>query len=387
MWFFYLCSLIPLIIGLILFIRHKKVIWQEWLISAACAFLLSGIFHVIAANSNLGDVETWSGKIVMAKKFSAWQEYYQEAIYRTEYYTTTEIYYANGKSRTRTVTKSRRVFSHWEDRTRWHDEHYKMFSNISTDYNIPKEEFYMLMQKFSNMVAVAGKRTTGEHNSKMIAGNKDDYESKPVSGYIYPVTRLVPFENRVKAAPSVFSFVKVPTNMNLPDWPNNPNFRQSDRLIGDAAKRINIFKWDQMNAVLGPLKEVNVIMIGFTNASTMIAQYQEAKWVNGKKNDLVLCYNIDNSNKVTWTRVFSWTEKEICKRNLETLLLTTPINDDILPKISDEILKNFERKDWHKFDYITVEPKPWVYFTFITLLVLSQVGIWIFNIRNDMEKE
>jgi len=39
------------------------------------------------------------------------------------------------------------------------------------------------------------------------------------TGWIQPVTKWVSFENRIKAAPSVFSFVAVPTNINVFSYP------------------------------------------------------------------------------------------------------------------------------------------------------------------------
>ena len=385
---FYLFAFIPIIIGLVLWLKSKTILWQEWLIGCGAAFMVSMVMHMIAVIGMTDDIETWSGRITLAKQFSAWREYYEEAIYRTEYYTETESYYdSDGNRHTRTVQKSRRVFDHWEPRKRWHDEYFRMYSDIDTTYSIDKNEYLYLVSVFSNQMSVLGDRTTFEHNSKMIDGDRYDYESRPVSGYVYPVTRLMHFENRIKAAPTVFSFMKVPSNIPVFNWPENPNFRKSDRLVGDAKNKINILKWDQMNAVLGPIKQVNVIMVGFTNQSSIMFDYQQAKWIGGKKNDIVLCYGENSLGMEDWVRVFSWSEREDCKRNLESILLENPIDDNIIPLIQKEILTNFERKDWHKFDYISIDPPTWAFPVYFMLMILTQVGLYIFFHKNEFKRE
>ena len=386
MIFLYILAFIPVIIGLVLWLKSSTIIWQEWAGGTFLAFFIAVLMHICAVVGMTDDIETWSGRIVLTKQFSAWREYYEEAIYRTEYYTETESYYdSDGNRHTRTVQKSRRVFDHWESRRRWHKEYFQMWSDIDTSYDIPKEEYLRLVSLFSNLVTVAGDRRTGEHNSRMIDGDKNDYESRPVSGYIYPVTRLMHFENKIKAAPTVFSFIKVPTNIPVYEWPENPRFRISDRLIGDASKKINILAWDQMNAIIGPLKQVNVIMIGFTNQSSSIFDYQQAKFIGGKKNDIVLCYDMNGTN-TDWARVFSWSEREDCKRNLETIILSNPIDDTIIPLIHKEILTNFVRKDWHKFDYITIDPPGWLYPTYIFILLLTQIGLYVYFHMNEFKR-
>ena len=122
MWALYLACLLPIFIGGVLFVLNKKIVWWEWLIGSCAGFLVAGIVHFTAFKSQTSDFETLSGQIVDCRKFSAWQEFYFEAIYKTETYTT-----GFGKNR---QTHTRRVFSHWSPRTRWHSEYFVAYSNI-----------------------------------------------------------------------------------------------------------------------------------------------------------------------------------------------------------------------------------------------------------------
>lgn len=382
MYWFYIIALIPMIVGYILWLLDKKIAWFEWVACSAIGFILAGIFHAISICGMTADTETWSGQIVTARQFSAWKEYYEYAVYRTEYYTDTESYTdSKGRSRTRTVTKSRQVFDHWEPTSRWHDEYHEWYSNINTSYGIDKSTFVAICQKFNDNHPVPGNRRTGEHNSRMIGGDPNDYVSDNRTGWIQPVTKSMSFSNRIKAAPSVFSFIKVPDSIKVFPYPKNGNPYVSDRLLGTAKKDFDQLKFDQLNSQLGPRKRVNLIIIGFDSADSMLGEYQRAKFIGGKKNDVVICYGMG------WAKVFGWTEKELVKSNLQTMFTQNPINNDLLPLIGEEIVKNYLIKDWKKFDYISIEPATCYYVWFAIILLLTQGGLYYYCHRNDLDKD
>ncbi len=157
--------------------------------------------------------------------------------------------------------------------------------------------------------------------------------------------------------------------------------------MGCAKNVISTRKWDEMNAVLGPTKYANIIIMGFLNQDIDVAIRQEAKFIGGKKNDIVICYGGVKPDKADWVHVFSWTEREDFKSNLESVILENPIGDSILSLISNEIVKSYELKDWDKFDYISIEPRPVHYMWFFIIISLTQIGIYVFNLVNDFGKE
>lgn len=376
MHFFYLLALLPLIVGFFIWYNNQEVNWIEWLAASAVAFLLAGIFHALAIHGMTRDVETWSGYITSARQFSAWREYYEEAIYRTECHT---VCTGSGKNR-ECHEECHQVFDHWESRRRWHDAYWEAYSNISTTYRISQDKYKYFVKQFGQQSTIKGDRTTFEHNSKMIDGDPNDYTTDRVSGWIEPVNVTKEWTNRIKASPSVFSFITVPKDIPVFPYPNNDDPWQSRRLLGQAAKHFNIFKFDQMNARLGASKRVNVIIVGFDSDDSMLAEYQRAKWIGGKKNDVVLCYGRN------WTRVFGWTDSEVCKQNLQELLLQHPKNDDLLPLIEGEIRQNYVLKDWKQFDYITIKPKFGFVVAYFICLIIAETALYAFFIQNDYNK-
>lgn len=387
MFFLYLITLVPVFIGAGLFVFSRKVNWVEWVGSSAIGFVFAAIFHALVISGMTDDVQTLSGEIIQAEQYSRWQEYYEYAVYRTEYYTDSEGYTdSKGRYRTRTVTKSRQVFSHWASTTCWHEASWESHSNIDTSYRISEKDFNYLCKAFDNKQTKRGTRSTGNRNSRMIAGDPNDYFTVKKTDYIHPVTKVVSWTNRVKAAPSVFSFVKVDSKAPVFEYPKNNNHFVSDRLLGTANNYIDISELDKLNATVGKSKGANVIIVGFGKGDSSLAHLQEAKWIGGKKNDIVICYGGED-NSADWCYVFGWTEQEICKKNLQTLFLERPINNEILIFIQQEIMENYKIKDWTKFDYLTIEPPSWVYWVFLFLMVIIQTGFWIFAFNNEFSRE
>jgi hypothetical protein len=377
MYIFYIGALLPLLIGAFLLWKDNEVVWWEWLISAGASFLLAGILHASAIYGMTGDVETWSGQIVKASHHPRWVERWTKHHSET-YYT------GSGKDR-KSHTR------HWTT-TEYdtHPEHWEVTRNFGSydDERDVDESFYNeVSRKFGGKIVEDGTQSS-HHGGTRSSGDRNIYSTHNHTGYVFPVTTSRSFENRVKAAPTVFSFAKVPTNINIYPWPQNNNWNQSDRLCGTAAVLINLYKWDCMNSYLGPRKQVNVIMVGFGNEPTDYGQWQQAKWIGGKKNDLVLCFGGATKNKpATWSYVFGWTESELVKKNLQTLLIDKPINDALIPLIIAEIEKNYVIKDWHKFDYITIDPPTWSYWVFFIFLILTQSGLYYFFHVNEYGKD
>lgn len=379
---FYLLSMIPLCVGAGLWLFNKRIVWWEWLIGTACAFILSGIFHYAAVTGMTDDTETWSGEITTAREYSRWKEYYEYAVYRTEtiHQTCTD---SEGKSYDCSYTIQ--VFDHWEPTSRWHEEHHKAQSNIETLYSITKDKFNYFCKVFNDRHPVPGKRQTGEHNSRMITGDPNDYVSINRTGVIEPVTKKVKFENRIKAAPTVFSFITVPTNVSVFSWPANPDVWHSERVMGIANDALTIRKWDELNARLGPQKKVNLIIAGFNTLDATMGQYQEAKFIGGKKNDLVIVYG-DNNKKPSWVKVFGWTENDVVKRNIESHIIEYGVTTNLYSFLDKEVRANYILKDWSKFDYIAIEPDGSYFYWFFGFLIVTQSGLYVFFHKNGVDR-
>jgi len=369
-YLFYLISLIPSILGTILFICNRKINWLECLGGTVVAFIVSGMMHGIAIWSMTDDIETLSGQITHVAHFPSWRGRYTEIHVET---------HTDSKGHTHTTT---RTDTHYENHPE-HWEAYLSFGILEETKRIDKKSYEEIIKNFGNQTKKTGNQSCW-HSCTCVGGDSGIYTTLNVTGYLYPVTTLHHFENRIKAAPTLFSFPKVPNSIKVYDWPKNPNSFESDRLLGSASSFLSIREWDAMNSRLGFSKRANLIMVGFGSDSSL-GEWQRAKWIGGKKNDLVLCYGM-NSTNVVWSKVFGWSESEICKRNLESLLLSTPVNNQIIPLIEKEVRTNYKRKEWKKFDYIVIEPPLWSYIVLFIVMVITQAVFWIWAHRNEFER-
>jgi len=224
-------------------VKYRRIVWWEWAISVAIAFATAAVIHVVSIYGLTKDMETWNGSVVSAVHCPEWVETWEEAVYRTEFYTDSD-----GN------THTRQVFSHYETRYRTHSEYWEAtayFGKKTKHFDISKKLFSEMSSNWkSSPKAIPGVR------KGYYSGDKNDYVIKASDDYIYPATINVNFENKVRACPSIFSYVQPPEGTHVYNYPSNSNWRVSNRLLGSAKKSISILEWDRMNSRLGPTKKV-----------------------------------------------------------------------------------------------------------------------------------
>lgn len=380
MIFFYLVALIPILAGLFLWHKDTRIVWWEWLTSCVLVLLTAGLFHWIAFETNCRDHEILSGHVISAVHHPYWQSRVRVEDYKTETYTT-----GSGKDR---VTHTRRVHvgSHYEYDN--HPEHWTCDSDYGS-YGGVKE--YRIDSKFFNEIAnnfCNGEiRTHTPYKSNFYKGDRNIYIADNKNKYVYPTTTWKPFKNKIKACTSLYSYSEVPTNAVVFEYPLCNSPFKSDRLLGTAKETISIREFDLLCSRVGPSKKANLIIIGFGNVGAENAQFQEAKFVGGRKNDLVLCYGGHDPVKPDWTYVFGWTDTEIVKQNLQEIMLNNPIDQTILPLIEEEIKTRYEIKEWRDFDYLQIDPPKWTYWVYFLVLIITQGGFWCWAFLNQIHEK
>lgn len=357
---FYIIALIAALVALVLWIWNHKLVYLEVLGAAAIAFLLAAVFHVSALYSLTGDTETWSGQITEACFHPRWVE---------EIITKHNTYDDEGN-----VTGSYTTTSYST-----HHEYWDAKTSTGENHNISKEFYNNVVKNFGNKIV-----TKKVYKSGFYSGDRNIYIAENNTGYIYPTTTTRSFQNRLKAAHNLFQFEKPAKMIKIYSYPKNDNWLQSARLIGKASNDVSLLDFDRMNSRLGPFKLVNVIIVGFDSDDSSLGRYQEAAWLGGKKNDLVICYgSVNKEEQPSWVYCFGWTEHDILKRRIESIVLEEGIN---LKKIETEIIQTYVIKDWSKFDYLTMYPSAlMVVLYFLCLLVCESVYfMWCTN--NEYEK-
>lgn len=362
---FYFIAIIPVLVGGYFWLKSQEVVWQEWIGGSAVGFLLAGTFHALCLFGMTSDVETWSGQIEKAVHHPMW----------VEKYTTTE-HHSSGSG------KNRRTWTTTKTHYRTHDEYWEAVTSIGDSHRISEDFFTEIHGRFGGEIKAESGSRPGFYS-----GDRNDYVSYNESGYVYPVTSQRMWSNKVKAAPSIFSYSKVPTNVTVFQWPRNDDWTMSDRLVGTASALFDLREFDLLNSRVGPAKKVNLIMVGWDSEGPEISQWQEAAWIGGKKNDLVVCFGgMTAESPAKWSRVFGWTDEEIVKRNIASLMLKPMSKIQLLAAIEDEVRRNYKIKDWSKLDYLTPEPPGWSYGVFILTTVLTQILLYCWFHNNNFGK-
>lgn len=366
MEWFYLLSLFPVIVGAVYWVITKEIIWKEWVVGSLAAFAVAGTSHFIAFYTATTDIETFSGEVIQSTHFPQWVERYTET-------STETVVDSDGSTSTETKT---------EVKYRTHPEYWEANASFGAfeDAKEISENEHMEYAK-----AFDGEQEQRKYKSGFYSGNPNIYVAvKSKSDLVFPVHIQRKWVNRLKGNKTLFNFVEVPKNIPVFEWPQSSNWRQSNRVLGNAQQWIPVQEWDKLNSQLGARHRVNLICVGFPSGSEQsLGQWQQAKWQGGKQNDLVIVTGGGSKTEpADWAYVFGWSETKDFKRTLESELLSQPLGETInLIKLHFEN-HPYIKKDWKKFDYISITPPTWSYFLFFAMMVITQGGLYIYFHKN-----
>lgn len=354
-WLFVL-MLIPVIAGIFCWIKYDTIDLKELGAGVAAAIITITVVLSLGTCSMKRDSETLSGSVTAAVYIPEWHAQWTEL----ESYTTTD---SKGRSQThtRTVTRNRHYPPEWHADT--------TLGRVS------------ISQSFFTQIA----EKHGVHSER---GDRYNYYSGDLNDYIsdvhddpeycdYPMTQTRSWSNPLKNTQGLHSYRNISDkeakSLGLPQYPQNETFGSS-RIIGDIP--INIWNWDKLNSYLGPAKHVNLILVNLKGGVDQAKQLQ-GYWKNGKKNDLVICYDGEKNAPAQWCYVFGWSKSELVKLNIQSLFLEKPINDYLLPDLKAVVIANYEAHEWTKYkDAPILIGTGWVVAAFIIMLI-SQVVLYL----------
>lgn len=213
-----------------------------------------------------------------------------------------------------------------------------------------------------------------------------------------PVAQSHSFQNYIKAAPdSLFNTLADKRLVEqysgkLPSYPSSVyDVHYVDRVLAVGMALPEQAQWNQELALslreLGPSKQVNVVLVFTKDANPQYANALNAAWLGGKKNDVVVVLGTPNYPEIAWTRVLSWTDREVFKVQLRDALLDLKTVDRqaVLKTVSTYVARDFKRKSMKDFAYLEsqIEPPTWVLVALFVLSVIVSIGLSIYLARNE----
>lgn len=119
------------------------------------------------------------------------------------------------------------------------------------------------------------------------------------------------YVNRIKASDLTLFNLSVVTeeeadSLGLFKYPKINNIYDYPTILGDNISKEVQEKFKRLNAKFGAENQLRLWVLVFEDKPQITGSYQQNYWVNGNKNELVICIGINSENEITWTHSFSW---------------------------------------------------------------------------------
>jgi len=382
------CLLIPIIGSAIkIAFFHKRLTWWEIFIpTVACIFFI-GIFKAIVEKVQVTDTEYHGALIVSARYY----EPYETWVKRTCSYTT-----CTGSGKTRVCTTHYYDCSYCD----YNGPEWEVTNSLGQKWGVSEEYYNYLKKKWSaTPYFVELNRDINYHGGCGKDGDAYEiqWDKKPLTSE--STTTENSYENRVQAAHTAFDFPEITEadkkRYKLFDYPPVNSFVQKTVLGIDSIgwlkgrEKERMIQWSKyLNGHLGPKKHARVYILLFKDMPSLASNMQEAYWSGGNDNELIVCIGLSSKDrKISWVKPFTWSpNRKIIPDVREDIMKTRFFNPDIIAKsILTNVEKEYKRKDFSEFSYLTIEPPTWAKWTtfFVTLIITIAVCYWTIN--NDIE--
>lgn len=212
-----------------------------------------------------------------------------------------------------------------------------------------------------------------------------------------PASRHHTYENFVKAVPdSIFNksefdhydHIKTPKYPRVYDYYRVHHVVNAGSPVPKSVSSNIDSKIDQALITLGSSKQVNIIVVFTKDESADFAEALRYKWLNGKKNDVIVVVGANKYPEVSWVKSFGWAKSDLVNIAIEDKIRTMKINDDSFAESITSIVKDkYERRPFDEFKYLIDELSPpiWLLILIFILDIVATVAISLYFVRNSIK--
>lgn len=147
---------------------------------------------------------------------------------------------------------------------------------------------------------------------------------------------------------------------------------------------------DELNADLGPAREVDVTVVLGDADSPALALAVDAAWLSGPKNALIVVLGApEGRGRVAWARVVSLSPNPALEIQLRERLRGLELDDpSLVPIIREEVEAGFERRPMAELHYLAgaASPRGWWLVGLYALALLSSLGLSYLFHRLDFSR-
>ncbi len=204
------------------------------------------------------------------------------------------------------------------------------------------------------------------------------------------------FTNYVKAAPEDFFVapeVAERFTAELPAYPRPQGFR-ARRFLFAGVEEPRAGELDaalaELNADLGPVKQVNVIVVVTASADPLYFDALARHWLGGKKNDVVLVLGAPRYPAIAWARVMAWNEARVAEDAFKDALasriegLGRFDGERVLAALRAEISESYRRRPFGELEHLGARATPpgWAVAALYGAALLLSAGLQTYFWRN-----
>jgi len=370
--------LVPIIGAIVMLKWFKKYLaWWEIFLPFCASFIFILIFKFTVEKVQVNDTEYWGALIVKARYY----EPYSTWVEQTCSYTTTCCCDSKGEN-CQTET-------HYYDCSYCsdHNAHWEVTNSLGESWDVSQDFYNYLKHKWSATPKFVDlNRDIDYHGSCGQDGDAYDIEwdNQPLTSE--STTTEHTYENRVQAAHTSFDFATIDKEdirtYSLQKYPNVKGFQQDNIVAADSIpwmtgyERNRLYQWGMfLNGYLGPRNHARIFFIFFKDQPHLAGKMQEAYWDGGNDNELVVCIGLSSKSRdLQWVYPFSWTPKrEILVDMREDIMNQKTFNPDSIANVTwRNVEKEWKRKDFKEFSYITVDPPGWAkWVTWIVTILIT----------------
>ena len=356
-----------------MFFRYKTQ-WWEIAVLMGFSVLFVLFCKLISVSSLTSDTEWLGGYVTDVRYYEPWDE---EVSCRHPVYCTDPCGSKDDKGNCSSTTYQCGN-EHLYD-VDYHSEYWEAVTTLG-DYGISENRYEQLVRQFG----------TGKHFVEMnrdyhsIDGNQYRCDYGGEDEKLEPVTEPHTYENRPMVSNSIYKYDAVDTfdirEYKPFEYPEITNLWRQKVLLGHNNPKLEQ-RIQVLNSRLGKSKQIRIFFLVFKNQTREAGFIQERYWQGGNKNELIVCVNLDQANKVTWGHVISWTDETAVKVKLKHKIEDNKdvTLDEIVNTVEEEINTDWVRKPFKDFDYLNIEPTTTqvVWILILTLLVNVGIAIWI----------
>ena len=339
-----LVILLTSLICCIIYVLNVEISTREFLLTILAIFLSVGIVYGVSLIPFHNDKYFESGRLIQTQYYPYFVEQYQQA------HTVTV---SNGKTTT--------TYTYYTTEYAKHQPHWEVKDSLGKEWGVSKKFHNKIKNDFGNKCKITKpyKCTHGGHVHK---GDPYVYNyDNNTNTYKYPTNHIKTWHNPIKGKSSLFNN-KVDLNIK---YPKHISVYKTNRKL--AKTDITDKEWEILNTKIYEKVKANLILVEMKDSKEF--SKLEDLWLNGKFNDLVICFVGDYKNP-TNVKVFGWSDSSLVKVKLEQHILENGIQQSSLEELQQIIIKNYKPYDLSKFNYLTNPPS---LLTIIIALIVSLV--------------